>query len=1622
MGNIPDKLLDSPSNMGSSDSESNDFPSENSEQCSVSSADKGISSNSQTSDVPKGKVITLPDGTVCVSLTVKISEEESHKLGELEAKKENDEQILEPSTSVLFERTAFPPVDSRSPTSRFPGSKKSNLITRLNVNEIHSLKKSLMDLLKQEKMSQEQRDDSDVDDEESSVESSESPCTSSITISVASPTDPEAKRQKKKEKKKARQLSKEQQIKKQRLERAEAAKQRELNLAEHKRHLAKYAALVAKPTVVKTDEQPNKKSTQLQPRVEKTEKMNISVVSSDEQKVENRTGSFSSPSSTRLSNSSNIPSCFATPDSPDSQLQSFVSNNSDLDADTSVNLSITTDGVHLMMCVDKAAQGVVVEATHVGESENTIEVVEDAEKSFEILVCGQRRKVTPFTPRRKQDSSSGDEQPASESTSAFDIPEHPPVIVPFRNAPIVYSSQTSNIPQIHPPLPPPRFLAMPMQFSGHPPPVIMGPPIIRPFGAPPPQFIPIQSNYGRPPQFPPIGVVPIPIQRLPMQRMSGPPVMMSRGPVYCSQPVPMHPMQQNVQNMQSSSRQDFGMNERLLIRPNQKPLEITAPPVSASNSSKIEKMGKVKRPEPRRKEIINVSRVSQVRNNGKDLDQFKTQKDTVPETRKPINECKESEKSDIVVAKDVGVVEQSEIVSQPENSKDLSTSANKEETSIVEQVAEKSLIAEKPDVRRSSSIDLNGDLIEAVVATVLDDSDDESPIPSTSVSSESVLDSTQSEAQQDAINRVLGFSKQCEETNFSIWTGFENECPEPVIDINDNVLAAILEPDEEPKTEEENDVVTEIEDKARDFGEFQKPTLLTICQEVEAYFSEHHDEYVGSVVDDMELRKIFKETYGGSIPEDHKQIIEEVCSFQPGYIHVFDALIGSKLEFTYTIMSNIDRKIEKENDRLYQHYSSRPAVDGVENFYERFEKEILPEVLPFISGRFISIRTFVSIVEVVKDNCLDAIDLYYLAALVFGTRPFFSRFNGKIKQLHIFETAGKRWISRPLIDEEPRLRSSQNTKESRMVTVLDFLNRLRPHIDDILQVLPDTVVNGAEFLSTAKLVCGWHDDHEERIWNKIVHDRSKFQEFYEAYKPFLRIEIRMGTIYLRKLTYEDDDVVFGDGISINMMSSPYFTTLKSVLKTDESIQTGEKKNVKFAAIDDLIVHDAPHPTDGYSNRSTQSDNFEMNQIWDLEKEVIRQLKRDNITFAEFIKSEDAREMHQFLADTFKKMDLKYFAFILEKAMVESREQSWKDTIQLRLAAEEAHLQLDLARGQFKKEFGDLRARMETISRFETFEVQVSSESRIEQLQGRIDELIRERNNLVKEEIKEEKALMERQINEMKAKHLQQTRKMADEILRLKQQSAQLATARDELLRGISELDNNSQRSAPLNIPVPTAKEFPPLHRNPQPETVTISIVSSNIASCSSSPSPPTSPTLPILSEARRQLKLTQKFSAEFDGDELRFFARDLFEWYNSTKANHKERKTAEKQLKEYEVALDCIECAIHENLEMLKLGVVENLRVVPDVPMPFSETVMKKMFQCSGYELDVVTEREEVVEEEDGCLICTEIIEEAVETVTCDTCTREYHYHCISRWLKINSVCPQCSRALKDPNEYPCLE
>ncbi|EFP11405.1 hypothetical protein CRE_09668 [Caenorhabditis remanei] len=385
----------------------------------------------------------------------------------------------------------------------------------------------------------------------------------------------------------------------------------------------------------------------------------------------------------------------------------------------------------------------------------------------------------------------------------------------------------------------------------------------------------------------------------------------------------------------------------------------------------------------------------------------------------------------------------------------------------------------------------------------------------------------------------------------------------------------------------------------------------------------------GSTIDSDQLRDIFTQAYNGHIPPSHWRILEKVCSFQPGYFHVFDVLIGNSLELSYKFVTTPDAKKDKQSDELYTFYQSLPPVDGVENFYKRFEENIVPDLIHFIPNRFVSVQVFVAICQVVKQNAISVSDLYYLATLVYGTRQFFSKFNSRIKQFHIIESGGTRWIrSRSIHDDSPRKShtySVNNGGAPRMTGVQDFLTQLRPHIDDILQLLPDAVVNDDEFFKTARLVCGWNGDHEERIWKSIIKDRTKFQEFYDAYRPFLRIEIRMGTIYLRKFTYDDDYETECDGKPVDWIvtPSPPSSLTSSIIKTDKE---EKKKAVSFATGIDLIAPDAPPPLENQTNESTQTDHLETEQMWDLERLVIRQLKRDNVTFAEFIESDNAREM------------------------------------------------------------------------------------------------------------------------------------------------------------------------------------------------------------------------------------------------------------------------------------------------------------------------------------------------------------------------------------------------------------
>lgn len=1348
----------------------------------------------------------------------------------------------------------------------------------------------------------------------------------------------------------------------------------------------------------------------------------------------------------------------------------------------------------------------------------------EVKETFKVVVDGQIREVSPFVPRNRQSSSGEDALPppsqssSSSGNSVYDIPEHPPLVVPFRDAPIINTS-SSHLPKMN--APPPSFVSMPMTFNPQqqPPPPIMvssyGPTIPQrmisipqppiPGFIPPPgvavmQHVPLQRmNMSNNPMYfapapgipmhpPPIriaGPPPPPMVRIgppmppppPQFRALGPPPPMMAHPIYPQPPPP----------------------PRQILQPiRRRPLTITAPPPpvnrtdpscssstsSANKSSALARSSKnKKKPDVKKVQTyVEKNMDQQPCTSGDSSTSISVSGSATPSSSATVVIAEEEVVEEEVFVKKEPVVQEEpekamepvepvkqneqvvvetdvkrEVEEQSENVK-----IKEEEVSIVEPVFHEldPHIPEPPGLernRRIGSFEAHGEVLHSLVAAVLSDSDDEFPpaqsSSTTSSASQRPLSPT-SETQQKGINRVLEFTKELEngrDTN-GIW-GEERSKPTPMPPPHDANFCKITEDGENKvlassRTEDvRKRIVPEDEDE-------KKVTFLSICKKLEPFFEECGDKWRGARIDSEQLRAIFIEAYGGQIPRDHWAILEKLCTFQPGYLNVFDAIIGSQLDWTYSFVSTPEFMQDKGCDELYQLYQSMPPVDGVDNFFKRFEQMITSDLIKVLSNRFVSVRTFVAIVEIVCE--LTTCDLYYLATLVFGSRQFMAKFNARIKHIQLSRNGGKIWVRQTMMDPLQNNKHS-HPPEERMKTVGEFLTRLRPYINDLLQYLPDAVVNDEEFFKAAKLICNWNGDDEERVWKSIVKDRTKFQEFLEAYQPFLRIEIRMGAIYLRKLTYEDDYDTDGDEDPMNMISKQdEDVNLISSIKSDESVNRKEKKSVSYAAEIELITPDAPPEPTG-RNRSSQTDNLEMNQLWDLEREVIRLLKQDNIPFAEFIKTENAREMYQFLIDQFKERDLHHFAFILEKTLTETREESWREMISLRNAAEEARIQLEMAREEHKKEYGDLKSRMETISRFEAYEVQVASNSRIEGLKEHINQLTQDRNVMLREEVKEERARVQRQIRELKEKHAEEKRVFAAEIARLKEENAQLLTGRQELgtLHGKHEekidrsenqmikaktiCENSSRlllesqreieslREAVLNTP-DSQPDFVDIEIPDLPSTSSSPASSSPSTSPCSSSSPPTVPPLPpsprveLSSDAVRELKIIEKYSAEFQPEKLLTFARDLFNMYNNSKANHKERKTAEKQLKEFEAAIEFIENTIKENIQMIKLNVVEGLLPIPEIPQPFSDTVMKKMFEYSGLEQEAVEKEESIPEEENVCLICTDPVEETCESIKCCTCSKEYHYHCIQPWLKINSVCPACSRALKDPNEYPMLE
>lgn len=1568
------------------------------------------------------------------------------------------------------------------------------------------------------------------------------------TPSTSSRTDVEMKKQKKKSKKRALQVTKERQS----LQRVQADKIREEKLRKERE--------LAEAAVVK-EVSKNCSHSEEQQEVEQEETNEVSVERIEVHQEETFT---TSPPPTPTFTLPILSSCYSSTD--------FVNSTSPYFNKDNRSTRVSSEDVPAMVTQVSEDEDGSSSERDMGFIENVEDIVEEKQtKTFTVMVGGKSTQCEEFFPQSKRSFNDIDDAQLSAESSpipseipVYGIAEHPPVIVPFRDAPIIATS--SYLPQMNMPPPPPSFVVMPMPYQTPPPYMIKTYTPIQPRMLPPP---PAQYPLNLPPgiqmrHVPMPGVMmgpsmyyPTPSQAIPMPtyaaqvpqtmpHLANHPPMRSLTPPPPHRPIVLHHYPQQQQPLVRPARQVLAITQppidptptarspilsSNLIPATRPSISSSSRPPSAARSgttSSLKTSSAARsstRPSPRSSSTARSSIASPTSSSSTSRARSTTPKpDKQKEMVKKLSVMEKTKKVIAYVEKQSrkqlsssgsssydGATSFSRDQSPPRSSRtsgestssSVETIVEPEEFSVKKVPAEESI--EKTDDkpleepllepvelavkktenneqvegskvdylsplipvqeaqehqisrhRRNSSLDINGEVISSLVAAVLIESDDELPPLQSSSSTSSILSPTM-EARLADINRNLESNLpqiSGNEPN-SIWRNKNEEenpeKPKPSSSAVDDYFHAIFEEDKKSVGMARNGEILRNPAMVDDEDEYdKKPTLLSICRKIEPFFVSCCEKWKGAILDSEQLRGLFIEAYGGQIPRDHWLILEKVCSFQPGYFNVFDAIIGSVYDWTYKFVSTPEFKQEKETDSLYSLYQSLPPVDGLDNFFKRFEEVLLKELIQFVSNRYVSVRTFIAIAEIVSD--LSTSDIYYLATLVFGSRQFMAKFNTRIKQLHVMENGGKRWIRQVMMDPLQIKSSFAPGNDTRMKTVADFLTRLRPHIDDILQVLPDSVVTDGEFFKIAKMVCGWSGDDEERIWKSITKDRVKFQQFHEAYRPFLRIEIRMETIFLRKLTYDDDDdYEEPDVVPMRVISNEVNVNLISSIKSEDVNRKEKKKGVSYAAEVELISPDAPPEPTG-RNRSSQTDHLDIGGMWNLEREVLRLLKRDDIPFAEFIQTENAREMQQFLIDQFKERDLNLFASILEKTLIDTREEAWKDTLALRDAAEEAQLLLELAREQHRKEFGELRSRMETISRFEAYEVEVASNSRIEGLKERIKQLTQDRDVLLREEVKEERARVERQMRELKEKHAHEKRILFAEISRLKDDNSRLSTRCQELEIRCAEQEETTARcenrmiqakdmcASSTKVLIESQKEIETLREaaldrqslpntpESQPE---FEPAPENLPSTSTSSPYPESPILTaplsplfieLSSEARRQLRIMEKYAAEFDLEELRDFGRELLDAYNNSKANHKERKTAEKQFKDFEVHLEGIKNAIQENIQMIKLNVVDGLLPLCEIQNPFSDTVMKKMLEYN--EMDIVStgRAESIPEEEDVCLICTDPVEEMCECIKCHTCFKEYHYHCISQWLKINSVCPACSRALKDPNEYPMLE
>lgn len=499
------------------------------------------------------------------------------------------------------------------------------------------------------------------------------------------------------------------------------------------------------------------------------------------------------------------------------------------------------------------------------------EIPEDNEE-FEVLVCGERRKVKAFTPRQHLNSSSvsGDDQDSiveeSTRTTSLQTSEQKTVGHLVRSTPVAANPSFNN----------PSIQVIPNQQSSQnfvtvqmrPAQIFMGQPMAN--GYPSPQPFPnFQPGYHMP-QFQQVQMMPmqnaIHNQQLGPAHMGMPmyvaqrPMIQMAGPIIGPLPMPgpqmvMQPpssvmrMQPHTQlHITAPHQQTIQIQVQTQVKTHQRipvPQNFSQPPPSIPFSAQ-RRMIPMATPGPKapiqqqkQQPVVTEAAPAPIRHvvhsqlypGQRALSRpVRTPLAIVPP---PAPEDSKQEPTAKQLKEEIVKEEAKNTEEQEVKKEDHKSKKEKKEQEPEDSKQEKSNVESwQMSVRPAPSVtpELNGELITAGVSVILDGPDDERSAPSNALPE---IPSIALESEQDSINRVLGFTKNSGGEDFAIWTSLISEMPPRPEILKAENYEKMLELDqitaecEKRRTDEKTLAIVKKDPRLK---------LPAICKQMESYF------------------------------------------------------------------------------------------------------------------------------------------------------------------------------------------------------------------------------------------------------------------------------------------------------------------------------------------------------------------------------------------------------------------------------------------------------------------------------------------------------------------------------------------------------------------------------------------------------------------------------------------------------------------------------------------------------------------------------------------------------------------------------------------------------------------